>query len=130
MKYLLPLILSVASLHAQDTKKIDKTELELLGASLGVRILDTYSTNRALERGAHELFLPDFISHHPPTMAAYGVSVVFVEYLGASYLTKHGHAKIAHVLTALDATQDGFWAMHNLTLKAEGKKGVKWNRMK
>lgn len=96
---------------------IDRTEWALLGASLSVRMLDAYSTRRALGQGDHEMFLPDFISHHTPAMFAYGGAVVASEYIAASWLTRHHHARLAKILTAIDVAQDGFWATHNLFLK-------------
>lgn len=89
----------------------------MLAADATARALDVYSTHRAIEHGSHELFLPNAIAKHPGAMAAYSGAVVFLDYSAARFLEKHHHPKLAKAVIAIDAAQDAFWAIHNLTLK-------------
>lgn len=93
----------------------DRTETVLLVSLAATRALDVYSTHRMLARGDHELLLPSAVANHTPAMAAYSASTVLFDWLVARKLERH-HRKLARLFTALDAAQDGFWAIHNFTL--------------
>ena len=95
----------------------DHTQWALLAADAGVRGLDVYSTHRMLQGPNHEKFLPDCISHHTPAMIAYGGAAVGVQWLLARQLIKHGHSRLAKIITAVDVAQDGYLSINNLNLK-------------
>jgi hypothetical protein len=95
--------------------KSPRVDWALLAADVSVRGLDVYSTHKMLALGDHELFLPDVISHHTGTMAAYSGAVVVLDYFGMKRIERR-HPKMAHVLMSVEIGQDGFWATKNLTL--------------
>lgn len=95
----------------------DKTTWALLGANAGFRALDVYSTHQMLTRGYHEIVIPKAIADHNGTMAAYSAGAVALDYFAARFLVKHHHPMLAKIALTYDAGQDGFWAVHNLTLK-------------
>ena len=94
--------------------QIDRLQWSLLAADAGIRGLDVYSTQRMLERGGHEKFLPDSISHHPGTMLAYSAAVVVTDWVIGRMLTRHHHRRLAQLATIVDISVDAPGAIHNL----------------
>jgi hypothetical protein len=118
VKALAILLAFAAPLFAQlpDAPKpqIDRLQWTLLAADAGIRGLDVYSTHKMLERGCHEKFLPDSISHHPAAMIAFSAAVVGTDWYIARTLTRHHHRRLAHLATIVDIGVDAPWAIHNL----------------
>lgn len=94
---------------------LDHADWSLLAADASVRALDVYSTHQAISAGGHEDILPSFVANHAPAMAAYSAGCVAGDYFAARYLVAHHHPKLAMFVIAIDASQDGFWAIRNLT---------------
>jgi len=97
---------------------IGRTDWSLLAADASARALDIYSTHWMLQQGDHEMFLPDAISHHVPVMAAYSAGVVALDWFAMRKLERK-RPRLAHLILASNAVQDGFWALRNLTLKPD-----------
>ncbi len=120
-KILFMFLLASVSLAAQPLPEapvphLDRTEWALLGADAAVRGLDTYSTWWAESAGNKEGVLPGWIANHPPVMALYSVSIVGAQYYAARKLFAHHHARIAHLVTAVDVSVTAPFAIHNLFL--------------
>ncbi len=105
-------VLLVASTFAH--AQFDRSERVGLKVDLAARHLDVVSTRLMLDRGGHEFFLPDWLSHHPSVMSAYGSSVVAIDRLIVQKLNAHGHRRLAQTWVWIDAGQDAFWATRNL----------------
>lgn len=71
-----------------------------------------------LTRGYHELILPRVIADHVLPMSLYSASCVAVDGLLVRYLLHHKHRRVAKLWLTGEIAQDGFWGVHNLTLKA------------
>ena len=96
---------------------LDRIEWSLLAADATTRGLDAYSTYRASQGGGHDAELPSCIAEHPAAMSAYSGGVVVLQYFLARSLFKHGHTRLAHLITAADVVQVGVAAGHNLTMR-------------
>jgi hypothetical protein len=114
-------IVSALPQAPQPQPKFGKVDWTLIAADASVRALDVYSTHQMLKNGYHEIVLPKFIADHTPAMAAYSTGCVASDYMVARMLIKHHHPKLARIVVAVDASQDAYWAVHNLTLK-QGKR--------
>ena len=100
---------------------MDRTEKVLLLADAGSRALDVYSTHQMLANGWQEIVLPRGLTAHTPVFAVYSGATVAADWWVARRLERHGHSKLAHVVTMVDIGQDAPWAIHNLFL---GKREV------
>lgn len=114
---LVAIVLALPQAPKPQPKHFDRTTWSLIAADASVRALDVYSTHQMLQRGYPELILPKAIADHTPAMAAYSGACVVGNVLAARYLVKRGHPKMAKFLLSVDVAQDGYWAVHNLTLK-------------
>ena len=110
-------IVSALPQAPQPQPKFGIADWSLIATDASVRALDVISTHRMLTQGDHELILPKFIANHTPVMAAYSSGCVASDYFWARTLTKHHHPKLARLVVAVDASQDAFWAIKNITLK-------------
>jgi hypothetical protein len=120
MKPLMLLLLAVplaAQVPNAPQPKPDRVEWSLLAADASSRALDVYSTHQMLANGYHELLLPKAIADHTPAMAAYSAGAVALDWWTARRLERHGHRKLARLVTVIDIAQDAPWAVHNLYLK-------------
>lgn len=121
MKTMILMVLSCVPIAAQipDAPKphIDRMEISLLAADAGVRALDVYSTRQMLDNGGHEMFLPNAIASRPAAMAGLEAGDILAVAWLSRRLERHGHARLAHILTAADAAQDAPWAIHNLFIR-------------
>jgi hypothetical protein len=117
------LVSTVASAQIPDAPKphTDPVEWSLLSVDASTRALDVYSTHKMIENGYHEIILPRFIADHTPVMAAYSAGTVAMDYFVTRRLEKHGHRKLAHLVTSIDICQDAPWAIRNMFL---GKRTV------
>jgi hypothetical protein len=111
---LLCLLLSVP-LSGQEQPKMKRIDWALLAADAGTRSLDVYSTRRMLDRGYQEQFLPDAIAQHNATMAAYSGAVVVGNYFISRRIARH-HPRLPRLYLLADVLQNGYFAVHNLTL--------------
>jgi len=100
----------------------DRVERVLLVADLGSRALDVYSTRRSLSEGNHEMFLPGIVANHTVTMTAYSAGSVALDWWITRKLERHGHRRIARIITAIDLAQDAPWAVRNLFVHRETDK--------
>ena len=91
-----------------------KEDWVLLATHASFRALDVYSTRQALANGGQEVFLPNSIAGNTPTMAAYSAACVVTDWFVTQQLVKHGHPKIAHVITMIDIGQVAPGAINNL----------------
>jgi hypothetical protein len=116
-KVMLVLMLAT-SLYAQIPEapkpSIDRVEWSLLAADASMRVLDVYSTHQMLDNGNRELFLPSAIASHTPAMVTYSASMVALDWWVARKLSHR--QRLVHLVTLIDTTQTGYWAIHNLTL--------------
>ena|ERR1700721_171786 len=113
-----PLLLCCATAGAQsDHPSLDKKEKLLIALDAGVRALDVYSTHQMLDNGYRELILPRAIADHSVSLSLYSGSVVVADCWLMRRLKRH-HPKMADWAVSVDAGQDGFWAVHNLFLRA------------
>lgn len=103
---------------APDPSRAQPLDWTLLTLDASARALDTYSTTRMLNRGHRELFLPVGIAGNPAAMAAYSAGVVGAVWLTSRELRRHGHRRLAQLVVATDAAQDGWWAVQNLFLSS------------
>jgi hypothetical protein len=82
-----------------------------------VRALDAATTLHVdNEPGRREQLLPQSFIQHPALMWSYSMGEVGAQYLAALYLTRHGHPRIAKVLTGADVVFDGYSGLHNFTI--------------
>jgi hypothetical protein len=103
-------------------KQHDKLGNLLTVGNVLSRALDTYSTRKMLKEGNHEMFLPNSVVDSTPKMAGYSGGVALADWFAQHELAKHGHPKLAHLLTGLDMGSTLPYAINNLTLgKAKPK---------
>jgi hypothetical protein len=81
--------------------------------ALGVRSLDTASTQYAIGRGAHENNIPSAIANHAASDEAYGVAVVAVEWWAIQRFVAPRHPRIARWLPLVDSAFDARPAIRN-----------------
>ena len=108
-------------------KHFNKTKIALVSTDLTLRILDAYSTERALENPRnHEQTLPNFIVKSPTMMYSYSIGVVGVYSFISTELERHGHSKLSLAPYIVDIGVEAP-TLHNFTLpKVELEKSKKF----
>jgi hypothetical protein len=94
----------------------DRIDWALLASDAGARALDGYSTLKMLKNNNHEKFLPAFVVHDPPALAAFEGGMLTLNYFAARNLARHHHPKLAKAVIAADVIQVYPWAIHNLAM--------------
>lgn len=102
------------------TPQFDRTEKIMLTVNIASRSLDAFSTRYMLTAPCkcnHEKFLPDVISKHTISMAAFEGSMIGIDYYTVHYLNQHNHRKLAKIWLITDSVIVTPYAIHNLFLK-------------
>lgn len=92
-------------------------------ASLGVRSLDTASTDYCIRNGAHENNIPSAIANHAASDEAYGVAVVAVEWWAIQRFVAPRHPRIARWLPLVDSAFDARPAIRNFWQHGQASTG-------
>ena len=100
--------------HAQNGPT--KADFILLAANTTIRSLDAYSTRKGLEQGAREVSLPQAIAGSTPAMWAYSLGVVAADWLVSRTFERHGHPRIAHLITGIDISYDAYDVANNFRI--------------
>ena len=93
-----------------------KADFILLAANTTIRSLDAYSTRKGLEQGAREVSLPQAIAGSTPAMWAYSLGVVAADWLVSRTFERHGHPRIAHLITGIDISYDAYDVANNFRI--------------
>jgi hypothetical protein len=108
----------LASTPSADVQKpkLDKVDFTLLAADVTIRGLDAYSTRHDLNQGDRERFLPSFVVSQAAPLITFEASMVGVDYVIASELTKHHHSKLAKLALSIDLSATTPYVINNLLL--------------
>lgn len=101
---------------SQPFTRPDKLRNWLTIGDLATRGLDAYSTDRMLNQGDKELYLPNAIATHPAAMTAYSEGIGLGNAMLSKYLDNHGHPTLAKLVPAIDMAYDLPLAIKNFTL--------------
>lgn len=111
----------IESVKTHEHRFVNKATVSWFVADEGTRMIDAYSTTRALNSPCgcfHEDLLPDSIARNKGAIFAYSAAVPLA-YAGIGYLFhKFGWHRMEWVPNAADTAYDGILGLSNLQLKA------------
>lgn len=82
-------------------QKITRVDKALYTGIVAYRAADYFTTERALDNGAHEVIMPNFVVKDKPLFAAYCGLAAFGEIMLSKHLHERGHAKMARIVNTL-----------------------------